>query len=84
MEIKFSAHALFQMREREISQKEVEKIIKKPEKIFKRSKYRYIVQGKIKFDGRLFLLRVIYDKINEDKEIVTVYRTSKLRKYLNL
>jgi len=72
------------MREREISQKEVEKIIKKPEKIFRRSKYRYVAQGKIKFDGKIFLLRVIYDKINEDKEIVTVYRTSKLRKYLNL
>jgi len=81
MEIKFSSHALFQIQERKISKEEVEKIIRNPEKVIRKSKYRYIAQGKIKFDGRIFLLRIIYDKINQDKEIVTVYRTSKLEKY---
>jgi len=81
MEIKFSSHALFQIQERKISKEEVEKIIRNPEKVIRKSKYRYIAQGKIKFDGRIFLLKIIYDKINQDKEIVTVYRTSKLEKY---
>lgn len=79
--IKFSSHALFQMIERKISKKEVEEVIKNPEEIIRESRYRYIIQGKIKFEGRLFLLRIIYDKINNDKEIVTIYRTSKIRKY---
>jgi len=81
MEIKFSSHALFQMQERKISKEEVEKIIKNPDKVIRKSKYRYIAQGKIKFNEETFLLRVIYDKIDEEKEIVTVYRTSKLEKY---
>ena len=81
MEIKFSSHALFQIQERRIPKEEVERVIKNPEKVIRKSKYRYIAQGKTKFNGTTFLLRVVYDKINSEKEIVTVYRTSKLEKY---
>ena len=56
MEIKFSSHALFQIQERKISKEEVEKIIRNPENVIRKSKYRYIAQGKIKFDGIIFLI----------------------------
>jgi len=39
MEIKFSSHALFQIRERKIPKEEIEKVVRNPEKIIRKSKY---------------------------------------------
>lgn len=84
MKIKFSSHAIFQMKERGIKKSQVEKAIKNPSQVFKKSKFRHITQSEVKYKRRTFLLRVVYDEVGDTKEIVTVYRTSKFKKYIGI
>ena len=79
----FSDHALFQMRRRGISEKEVRQVIKDPEQTEEVRPGRVVFQSKLLTGepARKFLLRVFVDVGNSNIEIVTVYRTRKIEKY---
>jgi hypothetical protein len=82
-EIVFSDHALFQMRRRSISEKEVRQVIQDPGQTEEVRPGRMVFQSKLLTGqpARKFLLRVFVDVGNSNFEIVTVYRTRKIEKY---
>ena len=78
MPIKFTRHALQQMQNRGIKKEEVIQTINDPEKLGKNSGNNLIAE---KSFGRK-LLRVFYRVEDEDKLIITAYKTSKVEKYI--
>jgi hypothetical protein len=79
----FSDHALFQMRRRSISEKEVRQVIKDPGQTEEVRPGRVVFQSMLLMGdpARKFLLRVFADVGHSDLEVVTVYRTRKIEKY---
>jgi len=84
LEIIFTKHALFEAKRRGITRKEIlsvvnnyqQKIHYREDKIIFQSKY------KDKNIGKDMLLRVITKETEKEIVIITVYKTSKLKKYL--
>jgi hypothetical protein len=79
----FSDHALFQMRRRGISKKEVMQVIQEPGQTEEVRPGRVVFQSQLIVGepARTFLFRVFIDVKNSRFEIVTVYRTRKIEKY---
>lgn len=81
MKYKISNHAEEEIKRRRISSNLVESVLKNPQQVVDEYGNKKAYQSKIEFDGRIYLLRVVVDDIVEPKNIVTVYRTSKIKKY---
>lgn len=79
MSIKFTKHALERMKIRNLSKEEILEIIKNPDSIVKDAYGNNIAQ-KLKSD---FFIRVFFRRNNGDIIIITMYKTSKLKKYSN-
>ena len=79
----FLDHALFQMKRRGISEKDVRRVIQKPGQMEEVRPGRLVFQSQIMVGepARTFLLRVFVDVGKSSFEIVTVYRTRKIEKY---
>ncbi len=83
MKIIFSEHALFEMKRRGIEQELVKKAIINPQQKFPAKNGRTAVQIKY-YDiaqGHDMLLRVMGEETAAFFEVVTVYKTSKIKKY---
>ena len=78
----FSKHARYQLKERNISEREIRKSIENPDKILKQSPQRFRLIKEIKRAGRSYILIVIFEQKNSFKEIITAFITSKVKKYL--
>jgi hypothetical protein len=76
-------HALMEMRRRGISKEDVEKIMTSPEQIANVREGRVVYQSRLSFGKPpgLFLVRVFVDIDRMPNEVVTAYRTSKIKKY---
>ena len=76
-------HALMVMQRRNISEQDVKKVVTSPEQKVDVREGRCVYQSRISFGepNREYLVRVFVDIVREPKEIVTVYRTSKIEKY---
>ena len=70
-------HARFQMERRQITERELRRLLDCSEEIIPVRKDRIVVQG---MSGD-YLLRVFLDVDRDPSEIVTCYRTSKISKY---
>ena len=69
------------MREREIKREDILDTLKLPGQILSGRKGRKIAQKKIDRGGKKGLLRVIFGEKDDTKIVVTVYWTSKIKKY---
>ncbi|MSQ97112.1 MAG: DUF4258 domain-containing protein [Gemmataceae bacterium] len=78
--INFSGHARFEMKRRGISQALAEATIRAPGQVVPSVKGRDIYQSLIGRLGRL-LLRVIVKEDENAYHVVTVYKTSRIKKY---
>lgn len=78
----FSKHAIFQMKERNISEIKVIAALRNPDQIIalKASKFQAVKMTKRK--GKKFLLVVIFRKVNSSPKVITTFLTSKIDKYL--
>lgn len=76
-----SPHALFEMQRREIDESILKRVMNYPDQRFTERKGRDVVQSKIEFDGKIYLVRVFVDVDRKPAEVVTVYRTSNIKKY---
>jgi len=76
-------HAYFEMQRRDISEEIVRKVLEEPDQVEEVRPDRRVYQSKIKFkdSNRTYLIRVFVDIGREPREVVTVYRTSKIAKY---
>ena len=81
--LEYHPHAERQLEERRISKAEAEKVLNKPREILDTDiPTRKIAQKIIIKAGKKFLYRVIYMIKNGNKLIITIYRTTKIKKYL--
>jgi len=78
-----STHARFEMERRGIVEADIERVIKQPEQKFEARPGRCIYQSRIQCGNPSveYLDRVIVDADRKPAVVVTVYRTSKVRKY---
>lgn len=76
-------HAKFEMRRRQVSEAEVAQVLDEPAEIESVRIGRKIYQSKVKWGDppEDYLLRVIVDTDRKPPEVVSAYRTSKIRKY---
>lgn len=76
-------HAKLEMRRRQISDAEVAQILIEPAEIESVRAGRRIYQSKVKWGNppEDYLLRVIVDIDRKPPEVVSAYRTGKIRKY---
>ncbi|HBT81742.1 TPA: hypothetical protein DEB04_03425 [Candidatus Giovannonibacteria bacterium] len=80
--ITFSAHARYQLKERNLSEREVKRALRNPDKIYKQSANRFRAIKMSRKQGKGYLVVVVYETINSTQEIITVFITSKIKKYL--
>lgn len=81
MKIVYSKHAFEQLKERNIEKKLVDQALIKPQQIIEGKKGRKIVQRKYMIKGKEFLMRVIFKENPEFVEVVTMYLTTRIKKY---
>ena len=81
MKIIFSDHARYQMRVRKLTANQVRLVVAKPDSFYTQSDGRIQAKKKEIYAGKTYLLVVIYEQGKESIEIVTVFRTSKIKKY---
>jgi hypothetical protein len=76
-----TSHAAFEMRRRGIEEGAVRRILAAPEQRHAVRPGRDVLQSRIAYAGKTYLLRVFVDLDRDPAEIVTVYRTSRIVKY---
>ena len=83
MNITITAHAKFEAGRRKISEKLIRSVVYAPQQKLPSEKGRVILQN-IYYDknqGKDMLLRVIGVETSESFKVVTVYKTSRIKKY---
>ena len=82
MSFRLSAHALLECGRRKISLDLVERVLYNPEQILPQELDLRVYQSRFTAEsGRMYLLRVFVSDKDDESVVVTVYRTSKVRKY---
>ena len=82
-EFVFTDHALSEMARRQISEEDVKTVLAKPEQTEMVRAGRAVYQSRLEMDEppKIYLVRVFVDIDPRPPYVVTVYRTSKIRKY---
>ncbi len=83
VEYHLTGHAITEMVRRRISEEVVAHVLAMPEQIEFVRVGRYVYQARIDMGepAKLYLVRVFVDVDRQPPDVVTVYRTSKIRKY---
>lgn len=81
--VPLSNHAKFEMQRRGVSEAEVEAVFREPGQKIKLASGREIWQNKIEKEGKVYVVRIIVETVPTMK-IVTIYRSSKVKKYWRL
>ncbi|MCC7158838.1 MAG: DUF4258 domain-containing protein [Ignavibacteria bacterium] len=82
MKIKFTKHALEEMRSRGFDIKQLESILKNPGQIVDTDHNRKVYQELIEFiDKKKYVVRIIVEETFDALNVVTVYKSSKISKY---
>ncbi|BBD78291.1 DUF4258 domain-containing protein [Hydrogenophilus thermoluteolus] len=75
-------HARFEAARRGITLERIASTIEAPESVVAGAGGRSIYQKRIVFAAKTYLVRVVVESGHEPPVVVTVYRTSKMEKYL--
>ena len=82
MRIQLSRHALDEMKRRAIPDRLLQSVLHHPQQVVPEYGGKQAYQSQLDFGGdRVFLLRAIVNDAVDPAVVVTVYRTSKIRKY---
>ncbi len=76
-----SPHAAFEMQRRGLTEAMIAAILSHPQQRLTVRRGRDVFQSKLVADGKEYLVRIFVDVDRKPAEVVTVYRTSKIRKY---
>jgi len=74
-------HAAFEMARRRVVESVVRGVLAAPEQRHPVRPGRDVLQSRIVFDGKTYLVRVFVDIDRNPAEVVTVYQTSRVMKY---
>ena len=80
-EYRVTSHAAFEMARRGIDEDLLRRVLARPEQRWTVRRGRDLLQSRIAFEGKEYLVRVFLDVDRRPPEIVTVYRTSNVVKY---
>ena len=80
-EYRITSHAIIEMERRGIDQTIVRRVLAAPEQRHTVRAGRHVLQSRIAFDDKIYLVRVFVDVDRKPADVVTVYRTSKIAKY---
>ncbi|MBI2471613.1 MAG: hypothetical protein HYV59_10290 [Planctomycetes bacterium] len=83
MEVILSGHAVFEAKRRDIEEDLIRTMVMQPQQKISSKKGRVIIQGKYydQFENKEMLLRIIGKETLDNFEVITVYKTSKFKKY---
>jgi len=83
MNIILTNHARFELKIRNISEEDVKFAVRNPQQKLPSKKGRVIIQNKYydKIENKEMLLRIIGFERGDSFEVITVYKTSKIKKY---
>jgi hypothetical protein len=81
LNFKFSKHALEELERRQIPRTTIDRVLESPEQKLTVLEKITCYQSRVNFGGKQYLLRVMVNEAAETSVVVTVYRTSKVRKY---
>ena len=77
----FSDHARKEILRRNITHLQIEEVLQSPEQIISVNEERNIYQSRIELNQKQYLLRVVGDIRGDLLTVVTIYKTSKVKKY---
>jgi hypothetical protein len=80
--IVYTTHSRNQIKLRNILEKDIEKTLKNPLSIQKSESNRKVAQKIYNIEGKKNLLRIIFAETENQIEVITAYRTTKIMKYL--
>ncbi len=80
---RFSNHAQYQVKQRNLNVDLINDALQKPDKVIKDDDGLLIMQKIVKEDNKTYLYRVFVNDEHKPPLVVTVYKTSKLTKYEN-
>lgn len=82
-EYRITDHAQFEMERRRITEAEVAQVLSEPEQVEMVHSGRSVFQSRVEYGEppQTYLLRVFVDIDQRPVEVVTAYRTSKIKKY---
>jgi len=83
MEVILSGHAVFEAKRRDIDEGLIRSMVIKPQQKISSKRGRVIVQGiyQDQIEDKETLLRIIGKETIDKFEVITVYKTSKIKKY---
>ena len=82
MTFNLTRHAAEETARRSIPREMLDAVLENPQQVVPAQRGKKAYQSQIRFaDGRMFLLRAIVDERMDPATVVTVYRTTKIRKY---
>ncbi len=83
MEVILSGHAVFEAKRRDIDEGLIRSMVIKPQQKISSKRGRVIVQGiyQDQIEDKEMLLRIIGKETIDKFEVITVYKTSKIKKY---
>lgn len=79
--IRIRPHAKKQLKERKIPEDLIEKVLLYPAQVIDSYSGRKIAQDIVEYKGERFLVRIIYEEMEKELKVVTVYLTTKIEKY---
>ena len=82
MRIVFSTHAHDQMKERAILLSDISQTVQDPMVVIRQSANRFRAVGFLPRSKKKYVLVVVYDQSSSQREIVTAFVSSKIKKYL--
>jgi hypothetical protein len=81
MSFHLSKHALEELERRQIPRHIVERVLESPEQQQHLLENITCYQSRVNISGKQYLMRVMVNEAVQPSVVVTVYRTSKIRKY---
>ncbi len=82
MNFKISNHALEEIGKRKIPISFVEEVLENPQQVFSQDEEITVYQSQLDFGtGKLYLLRLFINTTISPAVVVTIYRTSQIKKY---
>lgn len=79
--IQIRPHARRQLKERQIPEELVRKVLRHPGQVVDSYNHRKIAQDIVDYKENRFLIRVIYEETGPELKVITVYVTTKIEKY---
>lgn len=80
-EVQIRPHAQKQIKERKIPEDLVKKVLLHPGQIIDSFGGRKIAQDIVEHKGERFLIRIVYEEMEKEFKVITVYLTTKIEKY---